>query len=574
MKRTLLAVTIALPWLAAAQAPDLQPDTWTATDALGRSLPAGVEVGAPRGNRTVGIFYFIWHDTWKNYGPYDVSKILAAHPDARKNPTSPPWGAMGHPHYWGESQFGYYRDDDPWVLRKHAQQIANAGVDTLIFDATNAEIYREKFLRLCEVYEQAQRDGVRVPQICFMVNTKAGATARQIYEALYKPGLHRGLWFLWQGKPLLICDPKEADDELRAFFTLRRAHWPFEMVNTKDAWHWEAAFPQPYGFTDDPAKPEQVNVSVAQNLRASDAKVTNMSDGNARGRGFHNGKQDPSRAAIDRGANFEEQWKRAFELAPPFVMVTSWNEWIAGRFGHAGPLTFVDQFDEEFSRDIEPMKGGHGDNYYYQLVANVRRYKGARDPAPLKPAPIVIDGRFDDWTAVTPEFRDPSGDAMVRDYPGIGKAGGYTNRTARNDLVATKVSADEKHVYFHARTAAPLTTSDGPNWMLLFIDTDARADTGWLGYDLAVGRGGARDGTTSLEKHADGYRWDNATRIPCGVRDREVELAVPRSAFGPALPAEIRFKWADNIQQTGDATDFTLNGDSAPDDRFSYRARF
>jgi hypothetical protein len=33
------------------------------------------------------------------------------------------------------------------------------------------------------------------------------------------------------------------------------------------------------------------------------------------------------------------------------------------------------------------------------------------------------------------------------------------------------------------------------------------------------------------------------------------------------------FKWADNTQQTGDASDFTLNGDVAPNDRFNYRAR-
>ena len=78
------------------------------------------------------------------------------------------------------------------------------------------------------------------------------------------------------------------------------------------------------------------------------------------------------------GHNFQEQWQRVFELNPPFVMVTGWNEWIAGRWGKPdGPLVFVDQFDQEFSRDIEPMNGGHGDNYYFQLVANVRRYKGA-----------------------------------------------------------------------------------------------------------------------------------------------------------------------------------------------------
>ena len=42
--------------------------------------------------------------------------------------------------------------------------------------------------------------------------------------------------------------------------------------------------------------------------------------------------------------------------------------------------------------------------------------------------------------------------------------------------------------------------------------------------------------------------------------------------FEGELPAVIDFKWADNIQQTGDASDFTLNGDAAPNDRFNYRA--
>ena len=85
-----------------------------------------------------------------------------------------------------------------------------------------------------------------------MVNTKAGETAQTIYDDLYKPGLYADLWFRWQGKPLLICDPKEASPELQKFFTLRKAHWPFEMINTPYAWHWEAAYPQPYGYTDDP----------------------------------------------------------------------------------------------------------------------------------------------------------------------------------------------------------------------------------------------------------------------------------------------------------------------------------
>ena len=40
------------------------------------------------------------------------------------------------------------------------------------------------------------------------------------------------------------------------------------------------------------------------------------------------------------------------------------------------PFYFVDEFNMEFNRDIEPMQGGYTDNYYYQLVSNIRKYKG------------------------------------------------------------------------------------------------------------------------------------------------------------------------------------------------------
>ena len=218
------------------------------------------------------MFYFLWHDNSGGRrpdgdGPYDVSKILAHEPNALKQPTSPLWGPVGMYHYWAEPLYGYYRSTDPWVIRRHAQLLSAAGIDTLIFDTTNAVTYPHVYRKICAVFSEMRRAGSRTPQIAFMVNTKAGATARAIYEDLYQPGAYRELWFLWRGKPLMLCDPQDADPELRSFFTLRRAHWPFTQINTQNAWHWEATYPQVYGYTDDPARPEQVNVSVAQNLR-------------------------------------------------------------------------------------------------------------------------------------------------------------------------------------------------------------------------------------------------------------------------------------------------------------------
>ena len=263
-------------------------------DALGRSLPEASDVREFRKDRQVGIFYF----TWLNLNEvHDNTQILAKYPDALSTTASPPWGPKNAYHFWGEPLFGYYRSDDPWILRRHAELLSDAGVDFLVFDATNAAIYQDVILKLLQVFEEQRQLGERVPQVTFMVNTQAGETADRILQTFYKSSHHPEhehpeLWFRWQGKPLLLCAPAEASPEVAEFFTLRKAHWPFELVNTHNAWHWEATYPQVYSYDTDPSKPEEVNVSVGQNLRQSDGRVEMMSTGNARGRSFHGGKVD------------------------------------------------------------------------------------------------------------------------------------------------------------------------------------------------------------------------------------------------------------------------------------------
>lgn len=565
--------------LSAADAEPLAPLPWPARDALGRRLPMPGEVPPPRQDRWVGIFYFLWHDSpagksphWD--GPYDISRIVAADPGALTNPKSPYWGPIGMYHYWGEPLYGYYRSDDPWVLRRHAALLADAGVDTLIFDTTNAVTYTPTFLKLCEVFNQIRQEGGTTPQICFMVNTEAGKTARRIYEDLYKKGLYPELWFRWEGKPLMICDPAAADEELKSFFTLRRAHWPFEMVNTPFAWHWEATYPQPYGYTTDPSKPEMVNVSVAQNLRVEDGRVTNMSDGNARGRSFHKGHMDTSPGSVNLGLNFEEQWKRVYELDPPFVMITGWNEWIAGRWGTPdGPLVFVDQFDQQYSRDIEPGKCSHTDNYYYQMVAHIRRYKGVPPlPSASKARTIRLAGPMNQWDDVQPEFRSRAGEVLPRDHAGVAGLH-YTNQTGRNDIVLSKVARDNRNVYLYVRTAQPLTACTDPNWMWLLINANGDDADGWEGFEFIVNRNIEKEGRTWLEKSTGGWQWEKVAPVSFVVRGCEMHLAIPlkhldiagRSAFS------IDFKWWDNAQRPGDILDVYTSGDAAPPGRYRFR---
>ena len=579
----LLLVGAARSSPAAVVEPAINPgNPWPATDALGRKLPLEEEVGPVHSNRFVGIFYFLWHNqrdgkspNWN--GPYDIGRILTADANAVKKPDSPLWGPIGMYHYWGEPLYGYYLSTDPWVLRRHAQSLADAGIDTLIFDTTNAQTYPEVYRALCGVFRAIREEGGRTPQLAFMVNTEAGQSAQRLYDDFYKPGLFPELWFRWEGKPLLLCDPAAASPAVSQFFTLRRAHWPFTLTNTPYAWHWEATYPQPYGYTDDPHRPEQINVSVAQNLRQEDGKVTNMSAGNARGRSFHDGREETAPGAVNHGYNFQEQWQRALDAKPPFVMVTGWNEWIAGRWGKPGePLVFVDQFDQEFSRDIEPAKDAHRDNYYWQLVANVRRFKGAAAvPTASGPTSIRLDGTFDQWREVAPEFRDHLGETMPRDYDGAAGLH-YINSSGRNDLAACKVTCDEQTVFFYARTRQPLTSARDTNWMWLLIDADQNAATGWAGYDFIVNRTIDADGQTWLEQSDGPWQWRKIERVDFRVQGSELHLAIPRAALGLSQAGRglnLDFKWADHLQRPGDVMDFYLSGDVAPEGRYNYRYR-
>ncbi|MBV9850113.1 MAG: hypothetical protein JO250_10610 [Armatimonadetes bacterium] len=723
---------------APAPAWDTYSDTWVGVDGLGRVLPTHADVGGPRPGRTLGVFYFLTFAHGSD-GPYDNTQILKAHPEAISDIRNPAWGPLNSSHHWGEPLFGYYASDDEYVLRKHAQMLAAAGVDVVIFDNSNAVTYDKARNTLCRAWEEIRRRGGKTPQIAFLCpfgnpDHIGTSTLNELYDTLYGPGLYRDLWFRWQGKPLVMADPSYADAAgllhpshvpvelpgggtlgqtftadrpflaiggefptwnttssgmtlslyaggpggpllarrdfqnvtdnaalllkagkelppgryylemsrpvghigwwgysadvyggghavedgvpapgdrsllirfageaqpqalspdarrttpeaaaerartLRDFFTFRTPIAPYNIQSPPpEHWAWLQVYPQA-PQRDAAGQVEQVTVGVAQNYNATVNNTAPMSIPGAFGRSYHDGKMDTRPGAVNWGYNFAEQWRRALQLDPPFIFVTGWNEWTAGFYDswvqwHAPPPIFVDEFTEEYSRDIEPMQGGHGDDYYYQLVANVRRYKGVRPLPPVTPRPITIDGRFGDWKGVGPEFRDAIGDPAHRDAPGYGQAGPYVNTTGRNDIVAAKVSYDAKNVYFYVRTQEKLTPRTDPDWMLLYINADADYKTGWLGYDFVVNRH-VGNANTSLERNVGGqYKWRPVARVRYGVRGNEMEIAIPRVALSIGhLPATVDFKWADHCYARGDWTDFTLNGDAAPDDRFNYRA--
>jgi hypothetical protein len=460
--------------------------------------------------------------------------------------------------------------------------LADAGVDVVVFDVTNALTYDQNVLAVCRVYSEMRRQGLRTPQIAFLAHSAHDRVAVHLSQNFYSKNIHPELWFRWKGKPLMMASPKDLSASITNFFTLRES-WAWTdpkgwFGDGHDKWPWLDHSPQNFGWHEDSRKPEEIAVSVAQH------PTSNIGRSHSR-----KSQPPPDKVAPEQGIYFSEQWTRALELGPEFTFVTGWNEWVAQRFLNEGGLHmmgrkldlgetfFVDQYSQEFSRDIEPMKGGHGDAYYYQLAGYVRRLKGARSLPAVVSRSISVDGSFDDWREVTPEFRDTIGDVAHRNHPGWQGEPPFKDTTGRNDLIVAKSSLDSTHVYFYARTRETLTAATDPNWMLLFIDADRDPRSGWLGYDYVLHRSKSSEpGVAILEKHATtGYQWGAPMKIVCRFADNQIELGIPRAALQNFESGRgLDFKWADNIQQTGEAADFTLHGDSAPNDRFNYPARY
>ena len=539
-------------------------------------------------------------------------------------------------YHWGESLFGYYQGADEYVLRKHAQMLSDAGVDLVIFDHSNVfdteppkNYYMDNFLTLFKVFAEVRAEGKKAPCFAFLGPFWAGShSVERLYRDIYSKGLYRDLWFMWKGKPLILFDPEKVSDPVvREFFTFRRNQPSyFEGMTRNDEWSWNEKYPQhAFYSSDNPDKPEQCCVGMAQNavcvpdgvrdamgaegwravsvggehdamsdeqrhswaFSADDTyRVGVMSERDeqgryiACGRSYHDGRQpQPGEAdwKSEYGYNFLEQWSRAFEIDPEVVFVTGWNEWLTGRFHeflhYKAPSVFVDNYCQEFSRDIEPMKGGHWDDYYYQLIDNVRKYKGAR-PLPVSTGSktIDIDGCFTQWRDVGPEYLDDIWDCPERNHRGWGEAGPYLTPAGRNDFEQMKVAYDDRNVYFYVRTVGAISPATGENWMHLFIRTADEGAPNWETFQYVVNRKLVGKNLSTLERSRGGFDWEQVCEVKLRIEHHQMMFAVPRSALGLGkAPPCFDFKWTDHTAPWEDMMQLYTHGDTAPNGRFCYR---
>ena len=599
--------------------------SWVASDDLGRVTPLNSEAGNKKQEKYVGLFYFLCNEyTGTPREVRDFTRMYLNHgvDYIKEHIKTSPGG------YWAEPFFGYYINSDEWVYRKHAYMLQQAGVDFIFLDMSNAVVYEKAHVLLFDTWLKIRREGGQTPQIVCMTGDMPATLVTDLYtlmETIYSKPDYEELFFMWEGKPLILGNNDTPDGDTwsvstgstpqskDAFyeligknkrvakyyssgqfakdlekFTVRKC-WAWQSDKHDGYWDWLSESPQPFG-KDFSGKEEQMAVTMG--VHAHTNKGRSYVNGDAEY--DRNGDFGFSYGKAQYGLLFEEQFQYALAKDPQVIMITGWNEWYAGVHDSPNPeqltggtLTpgryLVDQFTPEYSRDGEPMKlrdgVGFGDNYYYQMANYIRLFKGI-DAVPVADGTEVeITMRDADtdsaaWERVTPAYMDTVGDTAFRNQISFQSEYRYQNNTGRNDLDTAKVTQDGEYLYFHVTTVNELVTADDVSWMNLYLDIDNDPSTGWEGYDFVLNR--SRDGSSvSIEKFIENsWQFETIGSAEYLLGTKSFTIKVSKSILQNAVPNVnfklFGFKWADHSVTDGDVMRFMDLGDTAPNDRFKF----
>lgn len=567
---------------------DFYSDTWVSTDSFGRKVADYAEAGAVKGDRTVAMMYWNWLAGEGDNDVKIISDIIKKYPDAMNDSLSDAW--KGYTTYmWDEPAMGFYSSSDYWVVRQHMELLATAGVDVVFLDLTNSGWYYPKALgTIVTAMRDAKKAGVKAPKLAVDVS-KSGDPAQRyrllssLYNIAFVLNDWSDIWYHLDSKPLIMgyesaanaalsldVDDKsgrELVQQITNSFTWREED---NSRNKKTTWTWLEGFPQSLerGKKTTDGRPEFMALGVAMNESYIDEGVAYaFSEPYAKSRSYsHVFGKDYSDNAARKAYFFREEANQVLEGDPHIVYIDGWNEFTANRQSNFFGLTnvFVDTFNADNSRDIEPVKGLLKDDYYNLITDFVRKYKGVRPaPAAGDKKTITVGGDVSQWESVTPEYLNYEG--IDRDSksgyknPETGKVWEYKTESSSR-VVYSKVARDDNNIYFMAKTKEGKSVAS----TALYINSDRNPATGFSGYDIAIGKNGdstvyklAQDGTAETINNAAVVRNGNM-----------IEISVPREVIGQTDEVNFEFKWVNG--DFSDVIELYEKANSAPIGRFNY----
>ena len=303
----------------------------------------------------------------------------------------PPWPATPFPpvsFWWDEPAAGYYcLTGNTALLTQHAEMLRDMGADFVFVDVTNhpyntgtlcdrpEQMIIEPFTTMVDVWSGIEDAPRIVPWVPVTAATSSDTGDYMVYTLLDLLNAHPGLQFEYQGKPLIILTENDqwpvdegAVASLSVSYTVRRM-WAYETDGTEKWSYLEDC-------QDSPLEPQpcfQRTSTFGGGLEQLPMTMAYQADYMS-----HPATATPKH----QGQTFRKQFQTLFDNPEaPIATITGWNEWIVGRLPcDVVPLCpcsdpqntngcFLDQYDIEFNRDIEPGSNEMG-THYYDLVQN------------------------------------------------------------------------------------------------------------------------------------------------------------------------------------------------------------
>jgi len=299
---------------------------------------------------------------------------------------------------------GYFLSQDEYVIRKDMAMLANAGVDVLIMDVTNAVRYWDEWEVLFTTMQKMKVEGNKVPQFCFWAfNGPVISVVQDLYEGFYKNERYKDLWFYWNDKPLLLYNAKPNLDangggaknpnpnydpdavtnpdnpnygdpyyteefytdytqEVKDFFSKRNMWWGYynwageRFVGTED----NSSFGYDLGNSQVKALAPEDLIATHNGIKEQAAVTPAQHSSSMVGKSWSRANGEPELNEYDLpvptyvpwldqtvenpegyGIYFQERWDETLNSDPDFVYINDWNEWTAGKFHEGGPSTFM-----------------------------------------------------------------------------------------------------------------------------------------------------------------------------------------------------------------------------------------
>lgn len=291
----------------------------------------------------------------------------------------PKWAAT-HGDGTIKNNYRFYYGNDPSrtndsLLDYHAEMITQAGVDLIVLDFTNGgndfangPTYVSATTALCNRWQQRLKQGLPIPKICFFVRNEA---ALSVIEEKYFTKYNSDLFFNYLDKKLLLVakpnndlgegDAAQIPVPTNGKFINYTTRHCWGLNNNASCWQFKVNADVPPPAFSYNGKPEQMCAPVSTQASYLTMDGVNVTMG-AQGR--------------QGGAYFKKYMLAATKARVKFVFIHSWNEWHALNVGpsQSSPY-YVDQWNTEYSSDIEPMNGGHSDKYYQLMKEEIAKFK-------------------------------------------------------------------------------------------------------------------------------------------------------------------------------------------------------